>query len=51
MGGRSHNQPGFCVSEPSKSNTDFMRVSKSPVETQGLEFVVLTPTSVRHRSL
>lgn len=45
------NQPGFCVFEPSKSNTDFMRVSKSPVETQALEFVVLTPTLIWHCSL
>lgn len=48
-GGRGPtNQPGFGVFEPSKSNTDFMRISKSPVETQGLEFIVLTPTIVQH---
>lgn len=47
-GGSPTNQPGFGVFEPSKSNTDFMRISKSPVETQGLEFIVLTPTIVQH---
>lgn len=34
MGGSPTNQPGFGVFEPSKSNTDFMRISKSPVETE-----------------
>lgn len=47
-GGSPTNQPGFSVFEPSKSNTDFMRISKSPMETQGLEFIVLTPTIVHH---
>lgn len=28
------NQPGFGDFEPSKSNTDFMRVSRLPMETQ-----------------
>lgn len=55
LGGRSGkwgvsptNQPGFGIFEPAKSNTDFTGISKSPMETWGLEFIVLTPTIVQH---